>query len=247
MNYHDTLAKLGIGVAHPGGFQTTRQWIQHVNWPLIKEVVEIGCGTGRTACHLASVYDLRVTGFDSRPLMIEKAKRRAKNTSIKKQIEFFVADAHALPVPNRSVDLVYMESVSVFMDVELLFSEIYRMLRPGGKIIDVEMTRLFHIPDVLLTEIQEFYEAKQVPTIGEWKRQLQKAGFQNVRSLMMAGVAPGEESAFGNADDWDQNQMITILPHEMNDIQRVLQKNADLLEKTGPYLAYTVLTAESSL
>ncbi len=47
-----------------------------------KRVLEVGCGTGRTACYLAE-QGCDVTAIDIRPEMISKAKIRAEKQGVR--------------------------------------------------------------------------------------------------------------------------------------------------------------------
>ncbi|UTW69808.1 methyltransferase domain-containing protein [Anaerobacillus sp. HL2] len=74
LNYTDMLAQLGISSAHPGGLALSK-------WNFLKEkitkdmkILDLGCGTGKTAAYLASTYKCSVTALDVHPIMLEKAK-----------------------------------------------------------------------------------------------------------------------------------------------------------------------------
>lgn len=47
--YIDFLAYYGIGSAHPGGFTLTKQLLAQLPFRHGANVLEIGCGTGKTA------------------------------------------------------------------------------------------------------------------------------------------------------------------------------------------------------
>lgn len=90
MEYLNMLAKLGVGNAHPGGFTATLK--QFEQYPLLtaSRILEVGCGTGRTACYLAAQgHD--VIGIDIQSDMISKAKIRAEKEN--SSIQFLVGDA----------------------------------------------------------------------------------------------------------------------------------------------------------
>ena len=74
----DMLAKLGVGNAHPGGFGETIEQLK--NYPIEKgkRVLEVGCGTGRTACFLAE-QGCEVTAVDIRPEIIAKAIKELRS------------------------------------------------------------------------------------------------------------------------------------------------------------------------
>ncbi len=91
------------------------------------KVLDVGCGTGFVANHLAKYYR-HVVGLDKSAEMLEVAKRTGpENTS------FYLAPAEALPLESESVDLVTAAAAYHWFDYDKAGKEIYRVLKPLGK------------------------------------------------------------------------------------------------------------------
>ncbi len=97
------------------------------------DILEIACGTGRVTNHLVkSVRHDTITATDLNPDMIDVAKEMVKDKSIQWQ----QADAMALPFTENLFDLVIMQfGLMFFPDKQKGLNEMYRVLRPSGKII----------------------------------------------------------------------------------------------------------------
>ena len=97
------------------------------------DILEIACGTGRVTNHLVkSVKHDTITASDLNPDMIDVAREMVKDKSIK----WMQADAMALPFTDRSFDLVILQfGLMFFPDKQKGLNEMYRVLKPGGKII----------------------------------------------------------------------------------------------------------------
>ena len=72
--YLDFLSKFGVGGAHPGGIQLTKELFKSETITPTTHILDVGCGTGQTAAYLAAQYGAIVTGIDNNPVMVEKAK-----------------------------------------------------------------------------------------------------------------------------------------------------------------------------
>ena len=107
------------------------------------EVLEIGPGPGNLAIELTRrVADLRLTGLDIDPSMVERAVARAERAGIQDRVTFRVGDVAALPFPDASFDLVTSSfSVHHWPDAPAGFAEIRRVLRPAGRAI------IYDLPD----------------------------------------------------------------------------------------------------
>ncbi|MEK8132182.1 class I SAM-dependent methyltransferase [Paenibacillus filicis] len=136
MQYLDMLSRLGIGSAHPGGFAATLEQLER--YPLAEgsRILEVGCGTGRTACHLTR-QGYQVTGLDLRPDMLAKAAARSAAEQLR--VEWVQGDITALPFENDTFDVVLAESVTSFAPIADALGEYGRVLRPGGTLYDREV------------------------------------------------------------------------------------------------------------
>lgn len=98
-----------------------------------KNVLEIGVGEGTDHAQFAKNGAV-LCGIDLTPRHIDMTKRRFKAYSLSSDLR--VADAEQLPFADNSFDLVYSCGVLFLTPhIEKAVSEIYRVLKPGGKII----------------------------------------------------------------------------------------------------------------
>src|SRR5215469_10641398 len=70
--------------------------------PAGRKVLDVGTGTGRAALALAAAGAV-VVGVDASAEMLAVARQRASDRSL--NVRFEVADAHAIPFQDRSVDV----------------------------------------------------------------------------------------------------------------------------------------------
>jgi len=103
-------------------------------WPY-GAVLEVGAGTGFFSLNLRQagvVDDVHVTDISS--AMVDAANRNASKLGF--DIEGRVADAECLPHADATFDLVVGHAVIHHLpDVEQAFSEMLRVLKPGGRVV----------------------------------------------------------------------------------------------------------------
>lgn len=83
--------------------------------------------------------DLRLTALDRSEAM--QAVGCANARSLGFHIESVINDAHALPFPDNSFDVVSLQWASRHLQVVQVFSEIRRVLKPGGRFFHSDMLR----------------------------------------------------------------------------------------------------------
>lgn len=99
------------------------------------EVLDVGCGIGGAACHLARRTGARVRGLTPNTTQIELARALAFSEGVQDSVAFDLGSASALPFPDESFDVVlFFESPCHFPDRGLFFREVWRVLRPGGRL-----------------------------------------------------------------------------------------------------------------
>jgi SAM-dependent methyltransferase len=99
-------------------------------------VLDVGAGSGTDvliATKLAGRHG-RVWGLDMTPVMLEKAQSSAARMGVSR-VKFLEGNAEEIPLPDGSVDVVMSNGVYNLVPDKLgAFSEIFRVLRPGGRI-----------------------------------------------------------------------------------------------------------------
>lgn len=141
--YIDFLAYYGIGSAHPGGFTLTKQLLAQLPFRYGANVLEIGCGTGKTAAYMTKDCGYKVTAVEKNEIMIQKAKDRWSSEGI--DIQLIEGKAEQLPCLHDSFEFVLGESILAFTEKERVISECYRVLQKDGKLVVIEMIINAHI------------------------------------------------------------------------------------------------------
>ncbi|WP_418959994.1 methyltransferase domain-containing protein [Streptomyces tritici] len=97
------------------------------------DVLDVGCGPGTITADLAAlVAPGRVTAVDSAPDVLAKAREVVAERGLD-NVEFAVADVHALDFPDDSFDVVHAHQVLQHVgDPVRALREMRRVCRPGG-------------------------------------------------------------------------------------------------------------------
>jgi len=101
------------------------------------------CGTGDLALELARRVgpEGRIVGCDFSAPMLELARRKAAEEGLE-WVRFELADALDLPYEDASFDAVTVGfGVRNFADLERGLGELARVLRPGGRLVILEITQ----------------------------------------------------------------------------------------------------------
>ncbi len=101
------------------------------------DLLDCGCGPAPMLTLLHEKYPQKhYTGIDLTPKMIEVA--RAKQMP---GVELVVGDCENLPFPENSFDVVICcQSFHHYPNVQDFFDSVYRVLRPGGRLVLRDMT-----------------------------------------------------------------------------------------------------------
>jgi len=99
-----------------------------------ERVLDVACGTGTSTAALAK-RGARVVGVDFSAGMIAEARRRHPD------LEFVEGDAQALPFGADEFDSVTVSfGLRNFADPHAALAEMYRVLKPGGRIVVTEFS-----------------------------------------------------------------------------------------------------------
>ncbi|MEE4250232.1 MAG: class I SAM-dependent methyltransferase [Alcanivoracaceae bacterium] len=103
-------------------------------------VLDYGCGTGDNCVHIAHRGGNAV-GIDISPELLELARARMKLHDFTENTEFRLGSAHRLPFDDETVDVVFGIAILHHLDLESSASEVYRVLKKGGRAIFQEPVR----------------------------------------------------------------------------------------------------------
>jgi demethylmenaquinone methyltransferase / 2-methoxy-6-polyprenyl-1,4-benzoquinol methylase len=99
-------------------------------------ILDIASGTGDLTKELVNLKPEHLYSCDISEKMLEVQKKKIKYDKLK----IVVADSSNLPYKEKSVDIVTIGfGIRNFENVEKSFAEIYRILKPGGHLIILEM------------------------------------------------------------------------------------------------------------
>lgn len=147
-------------------------------------VLDLGSGGG-IDCFLASqkVGETgKIIGVDMTPEMIERAKNNAAKYGYT-NVDFRYGEIEALPVEDNTVDAVISNCViNLSVDKQKVFNEIYRVLKPGGRIAVSDIALLDELPRSIRESVESYVGCVAgAVLVDEYKRIVEASGLRDVK------------------------------------------------------------------
>lgn len=167
-------ANLGLGCGNPVAFASLKEG---------DTVLDLGSGAGFD-CFLASKKVGpcgHVIGVDMTQDMLEKARRNAQDGGYA-NVEFRLGEIEHLPVADASVDVVISNCViNLSVDKPQVFSEIFRVLRPGGRLLVSDIVLTAPLPDAVKQSSLLYTSCISGALLKEeYQKCISNAGFSNI-------------------------------------------------------------------
>ena len=141
-----------------------KRLIDWINPSKNTKIIDMSAGTGDvTKEFLKRVgYDTEIYCVDPNKKMIDEGRKRLKNF---KEVKWICSHAENLPFQENLFD-VYVVSFGLrnFNDIEKSLNEAYRVLKPGGRFISLEFSK---VQNELLNKIYQAY-SKIIPFVGKY-------------------------------------------------------------------------------
>lgn len=127
-------------------------------------ILDVACGTGDLSFEaLRQIPDARITGIDLAKPMLDIFQKKANEKH--KHIIIEEGDVEALKYPDHMFDAVTIGfATRNFSRLDAAFSEIFRVLRPGGIFVNLELSRPRRFP---MKQLYRFYGRFILPVIGK--------------------------------------------------------------------------------
>jgi ubiquinone/menaquinone biosynthesis C-methylase UbiE len=112
-----------------------------------QRVLDVACGTGRGTVGLAQAVGPRgrVDALDLSEAMMDQARAKIEKLGLSDHVHFKPGNARELPYPDETFDLVYNGYMFDLIPLDgfaPILKEFERVLKPGGKLVMVNMSKL---------------------------------------------------------------------------------------------------------
>ncbi len=168
-------ANLGLGCGNPLAFASLKEG---------EVVLDLGSGGGLDSFLAANMVGKkgRVIGVDMTPEMIERARENARKGNYI-NVEFRLGEIENLPVADNHVDVVISNCViNLVPDKRRAFREVFRVLKPGGRLMISDLVLLRELPDFIKNSVEAYIGCLSGAAMkDEYLGAIKAAGFQGVR------------------------------------------------------------------
>jgi ubiquinone/menaquinone biosynthesis C-methylase UbiE len=174
----DIVRRLLGDVLHPGGLALTEHLGTALRLNERDRVLDVACGRGASAVHLAERFGCHVTGLDYGPENIAAAKEYATAKMVAHLTAFHHGDAESLPFDNNIFDAVISEcSFCTFPDKATAAAEMACVLRPCGRLGLTDVTVSGSLPDDIRSLLSWVACVAGAGTPEDYISALRKTGF----------------------------------------------------------------------
>ena len=205
LNGYNTDADLGLGCGLPTEFAGIREG---------DTVVDLGSGAGND-CFVARQEtgdSGQLIGIDMTKEMVNKAKSNAAKLNYK-NMEFIVGDIEEIPLEDSVADVVISNCVlNLVPDKEKAFTEIFRILKKGGRFSISDVVISGDLPDEIRDDA-EMYAGCVAGAIDKelYMKIVKTAGFKNIAiqkskeiqlpdDILLKYLTPEKADEFRNSD-----------------------------------------------
>ena len=121
---------------HTRGRASTLELAEIANLKNNDLILDVGCGLGGTARHLAEQYNCHVYGIDLTEEYISVGKWLTGLVGLSDRVELYQGSALYIPFKDERFDVVWTEHVQMnIANKNRFYSEIARVLKPGGRLL----------------------------------------------------------------------------------------------------------------
>ena len=130
-----------------------------------KLILDVATGTGDFAIETLKLNPDKVIGIDISEGMLEVGRKKMKDRGYDSKIELLSGDSENLPFEENKFDAVIVAfGVRNFENLEKGLAEMYRVLKPGGRMVVLEFSKPRMFP---FKQLYSFYFNYILPKIGK--------------------------------------------------------------------------------
>jgi ubiquinone/menaquinone biosynthesis C-methylase UbiE len=142
-------------------------------------VLDVGCGLGGTARYLSEKYKCNVVGIDLTEEYISIGKKLTEFVGLSDRVELRHGSALKIPYEDERFDIVWTEHVQMnIADKNRFYSEIARVLKPGGRLLFHDIFRGLGDPPLYPTPWAEDESISALVTGREARSIIEQVGLE---------------------------------------------------------------------
>lgn len=220
----DSVAGFSLGCGNPTALAGLRPG---------EVVLDLGSGGGLD-CFLAARNvgpAGRVIGLDMTPQMIELARRNAARIGVN-NVEFRLGEMEDMPVEDGTVDVVISNCVvNLSPDKGRVFSEAYRVLKPGGRLAVSDIVLDGQLPPVVAQDLAAWAGCVAgALQEADYLEEIRRAGFADVE---VTGRTYAELEALADAPDVQEFVRDLIQHVSLEELKKGLSKKVVSIQVTA--------------
>lgn len=181
-----------------------------------KMLFDIGSGLGGVDFYLAQKYKVDITCIDRVSRLIDDANNRKSNYNLKGEVNFYhqETDTDLSKYDSSNFDIVFAkESILHVEDKLSLLKEVYRILKPGGKLVILDWCLEKKELGPTIKHMMEIDGLDlKMATVSEYQAHLSALGFQNVST---------------------ENMNKHSIDYTLDNIKQIQAKQADIIKAFG--------------
>ena len=212
---------------HAATDRLVRELVDYAAVPAGSRVLDVGCGIGGPALHLAGALGCTVEGVTLSALQAARANEKAQAAGVADRARFHQLDALSTGYPDESFGVVWaVESLMHIADREAFFAESMRMLAPGGTLAvatwSVRDGELDDDEQELVRQILVHQVMPDFSSLEEHERLARAAGFADVATVdWSSAVANSWDPGFAQIQQFERGRTV------MRDLAR--ERGVDVL------------------
>ncbi|WP_333767129.1 methyltransferase domain-containing protein [Streptomyces sp. IBSBF 2435] len=199
---------------HAATDRLVRELVGFTGVPAGSKVLDVGCGIGGPALHLAGAMGCRVEGVTLSARQAARANEKAQAAGVADRARFHRRDALATGYPDEAFDVVWaLESLMHIPDRPAFFAEALRLLRPGGTLAvatwSVRDGELDEAERDLVRQILQHQVMPDFSSLEEHESLARAAGFTEVAAVdWSAAVANSWDPSFAQIKRFEQGRSV---------------------------------------
>ncbi len=161
-------------------------FVEHAQLAPERTALEVGCGTGLFLDQVAR-SGARLHALDLSTHLLARARARVAALA---HVSLQCGNAEQMPYPDDRFDAVYGSSVLHHLDLDRALREVFRVLRPGGRMVFAE-------PNIVNPQVAVmFHVGATKEYFGVSPDEMAFSRFRAVRALREAGFREGRATPF---------------------------------------------------